>query len=164
MYNNRPWSDLKDIAWWDRPPRTRPVPAARPPRPARPRIYSRRTRRCRLPGIVRTGCFSPWGEAASVSHASPGMCGTGPMRSRVDPSVSVPRAEGTERRYCVHLSAERCGCYLSPSDGISTTHSCRAHKNPDWNGNGITHHGYAVTRCFRILWCNDGILQFIRYA
>ncbi len=80
MYNNRSWSDLKDIAWWDRPPRTSPVPAARPPRPARPRIYSRRTRRCRLPGIVRTGCFSPWGEAASVGHASPGMCSTGPMR------------------------------------------------------------------------------------
>lgn len=74
--NNRSWSDLKDIAWWDRPPRTRPVPAARPPRPARPRIYSRRTRRCRLPGIVRTGCFSPWG-AASVNHASPGMRGNG---------------------------------------------------------------------------------------
>lgn len=68
-------SELKDIVGWDCPPQTRPVPAVRPPRPGRPRIYSRRIRRCRLPGIVRTGCFSPSGGAASINHAGTGIIG-----------------------------------------------------------------------------------------
>lgn len=93
MYNNRPWSDLKDIAWWDRPPRTPPVPAARPPRPDRPRIYSRRTRRCRLPGIVKTGCFSPWGGAASVRHASLVMCGNGTDARMRECQCREPKAQ-----------------------------------------------------------------------
>lgn len=79
--------------------------------------------------------------------------------SRADASASplpsAPRAEDTARRECVHLSAGGCGCYLSPSESIST-HSCTADKNPDWSGTGIAHHGYAVTQCFRFLWSNYG--------
>lgn len=95
---------VKDIAWWDRPPHTRPVPAARPPRPGRPRIYSRRIRRYRLPGTVRTGCFSPWGGAASVSRsigqASPGMRGDGTGGMRACVRFRQARAAADRRFIC----------------------------------------------------------------
>lgn len=146
-------SELKDIVGWDRPPQTRPVPAVRPPHPDRPRIYSRRIRRCRLPGIVRTECFSPSGGSSSINHA-----GTGGNRTDVrlhgdvtqSPLSSTPKAKGTSGRWWVHVSAGRCGCYLFNSASIST-HSCRADKIREKSGNGITRGGCGAMWRFRFL-------------